>query len=129
MVNVLNTPIYKEVSKIYNHIMRKVRYDYWADYIYSISSHHIGAKPWVLELASGNCHLAHYLSAYYSNYIATDLSLAMLNYGKKVNVNKVCCDMRMIPFKNKFSLTLIMKMVSFFMMINQEVAHHVQPAN
>ena len=27
------------------------------------------------------------------------------------------------------SLTLIMKMVSFFMIINQEVSPHVQPAN
>ncbi len=84
--------------------MRKVHYDYWADYIYSISSYHIGPKPRVLEVASGNCQLAYFLSAYYPNYFATDLSYAMLIYGTKRDIKKVCCDMRMLPFKTKFDL-------------------------
>lgn len=95
---------YNNVVNIYNHIMRKVHYDYWADYIYSISSYHIGTNPRVLELASGNCQLAYFLSAYYPRLFPTDLSLAMLSYGKKTDLKKVCCDMRMIPFKSKFDL-------------------------
>jgi SAM-dependent methyltransferase len=95
---------YSCVANIYDHIMRKVHYDYWADYIYSISSDRIGSKPRVLELASGNCQLAHYLSAYYPKLCATDISLAMLIRGKKTDTKKVCCDMRMIPFKGKFDL-------------------------
>lgn len=104
MVKIPGSKNYNNVANIYNHIMRKVHYDYWADYIYSISSYHIGSKPRVLELASGNCHLAYFLSAYYPNYFATDLSDTMLMYGKKSEMKKVCCDMRMIPFKTKFDL-------------------------
>ena len=104
MVNVLNTPIYTEVSKIYNHIMRKVRYDYWADYIYAISNEYVGDEPRVLELGSGNCHLARFISAYYPNLIATDLSHAMLSNNSKANLQKVCCDMTAIPFNTKFDL-------------------------
>lgn len=84
--------------------MRKVRYDYWADYIYSITNHIISPKPKVLELAAGNCQLAHFLSAYYEDYTCTDLSLAMLNNSKYEIDDKVCCDMRMLPFKVKFDL-------------------------
>lgn len=95
---------YNNVAIIYPHIMRKVRYDYWADYIYSITSHFIGSKPRILELASGNCHLANFLSDYYPRYVATDMSVAMLRSDNKFNLKKVCCDMKMIPFKYEFDL-------------------------
>lgn len=84
--------------------MRKVRYDYWADYIYSISHNQLGSKPHVLELAAGNCQLAKFLSAYYPKYIATDLSLAMLNYEKSSKIKRICCDMRSVPLLNNFDL-------------------------
>ena len=104
MEKILSSKIYTDVSNIYDHIMRKVRYDYWADYIYAISSDYVGDKPNVLELASGNCNLARFLSAYYPKLIATDMSLSMLNKNSKAGLKKVCCDMTMIPFSTKFDL-------------------------
>lgn len=104
MEKILSSKIYTDVSNIYDHIMRKVRYDYWADYIYAISSDYVGDKPNVLELASGNCNLARFLSAYYPKLIVTDMSLSMLNKNSKAGLKKVCCDMTMIPFSTKFDL-------------------------
>ena len=104
MHSIPQSKIYTDVANVYSHIMRKVHYDYWADYIYSITSNFIGEHPKVLELASGNCQLAYYLSAYYPKYFSTDISATMLALGKKELRNKVCCDMRFIPFKTKFDL-------------------------
>lgn len=104
MEKILRRKIYTDVSNIYDHIMRKVRYDYWADYIYAISSDYVGDKPKVLELASGNCHLARFLSTYYPKLIASDMSHAMLKKNSKTDLQKVCCDMTMIPFNTKFDL-------------------------
>jgi len=104
MEKILSSKIYTDVSNIYDHIMRKVRYDYWADYIYAISNDYVGDKPNVLELASGNCNLARFLSAYYPKLIVTDMSLSMLNKNSKAGLKKVCCDMTMIPFSTKFDL-------------------------
>jgi SAM-dependent methyltransferase len=84
--------------------MRKVHYDYWADYIYSITRHFVDENPRVLELASGNCQLAYYLSAYYPKYYATDISLTMLSLGINEVKHKICCDMKFIPFRSKFDL-------------------------
>jgi len=104
MEKIPRNKIYKDVSHIYDHIMRKVRYDYWADYIYAISSEYVKDKPKVLELASGNCNLARFLSAYYPNLIASDISYEMLYNNSKTYLQRVCCDMTMIPFKTKFDL-------------------------
>lgn len=104
MVKILSCKNYTDVSNIYEHIMRKVRYDYWADYIYAIAGDYIGEESKVLELASGNCNLARFLSAYYPKLIATDLSLTMLTKNSKTSLKKVCCDMTMIPFKSNFDL-------------------------
>lgn len=106
MPRIPNSDPYKNVSHIYNHLMRKVRYDYWADYIYSITNHLIVSKPKVLELGAGNCRLAEPLSAYYSKYIATDLSFSMLEQAKTSSLKKVCCDMKFVPFNCKFDLIL-----------------------
>ncbi len=87
--------------------MRKVHYDYWADYIYSITNRYLKNDCKVLELAAGNCKLAQYLSEYYPNYYASDLSLPMLLQCRSTSMRKVCCDMRMIPFKIKFDLIVM----------------------
>jgi SAM-dependent methyltransferase len=104
MVKIDQSPNYKDVSSIYNHIMRKVRYDHWADYIYAISNNYLKNNPRVLELASGQGQLAHFLSAYYPKIIASDQSNAMLTNLNKYEFKKVCCDMRLLPFKSKFDL-------------------------
>lgn len=104
MGKILSSKNYTDVSNIYDHIMRKVRYDFWADYIYAISSDYVGDKPKVLELASGNCNLARFLSTYYPKLIASDMSLSMLSKRSKIGLKKVCCDMTIIPFNTKFDL-------------------------
>jgi ubiquinone/menaquinone biosynthesis C-methylase UbiE len=85
--------------------MHFVSYKWWARYIYTITKPKVIKNPIVLELASGNCALAGYLSKHYKNYIVTDISKSMLNHSK-IKLNKVCCDMTAIPFSKKFDLIL-----------------------
>lgn len=86
--------------------MRKVHYDYWADYIYSIVKSHVGKNPKILEFASGNCMLARFISAYYPDIIAADLSKSMLQKSYNKKLRRVCCEMTLAPFKTKFDLIL-----------------------
>lgn len=95
---------YVHISNIYDHIMRKVRYDYWADYIYALAGNFINNESSVLELGSGNCKLAKFLSAYFPKIIATDLSFRMLSKNSKSRMPKVCCDMTLLPFKSEFDM-------------------------
>jgi SAM-dependent methyltransferase len=97
---------YDSVSLIYDNLMRTVRYDYWADYIYDISSKYIDTKSKVLELGSGNCKLAAFLKKKYKNIIATDLSFQMLRLNKKITLPKICCNMTRLPFNTKFDLII-----------------------
>ena len=94
---------YLHVSNIYPHLMDFISYKWWAKYIYSITNKKVIKNPAVLELAAGNCSLARHLSKLYKNYIATDISLNMLNYNDE-KILKVCCDMTSISFKKKFDL-------------------------
>jgi len=96
--------IYSKLPLIYSHIMQKINYKIWAEYIYSIVNEYLPKKPILLELAAGNCKLAKYLSEFYPQVISTDISLNMLKAGSNVLVHKVCCDMTMLPFKRKFDL-------------------------
>lgn len=98
--------IYDEVVFIYSHLMRKVHYDYWADYIYSVTNRFINNQSKVLELAAGNCQLAQFLSDYYPNYLASDLSLPMLKQFNNKKIDKICCDMIKLPLKGKFDLVI-----------------------
>lgn len=100
-----HTDPYLHVANIYPHLMNFVSYKWWARYIYTITKPKVLKNPCVLELASGNCALAVYLSKHYKNYIVTDISQSMLNHSKN-KLNKVCCDMTAIPFSKKFDLIL-----------------------
>jgi SAM-dependent methyltransferase len=92
---------YKQLADIYNHVMKRVRYDRWSEYLYYVTRQYVPNDPKVLELAAGNCNLLNLFSEYYSNIIATDLSLSMLKHAKCRN-SKVCCDMLNLPFKGEF---------------------------
>ena len=61
MTVIYREKIYRSLPLIYNHLMRKIRYDYWADYIFRLTSKYITKNASVLELAAGNCRLADYL--------------------------------------------------------------------
>lgn len=96
--------IYSSLPLIYDHLMRRIRYDYWADYIFHLTSKYVSKKAAVLELAAGNCMLAKFLIKKYPDLIVSDLSSEMLVSADNGSLNKVCCDMFAIPFKKKFDL-------------------------
>ncbi len=100
-----NSTFYESVSLIYEELMRDVKYKKWSKYLLDVISEYLDNKdPSVLELGSGNSKIARHISQKYHNIIASDLSLPMLQKGKKVFITKVCCDMTSLPFNNKFDL-------------------------
>lgn len=92
---------YEMVSLIYDHLMDKVDYNLWANYIKKITSLKRSAK--VLEVGSGKGQIAMKLKRSAPNIICTDLSLHMLK-GVKKKLPTVCCDMEYLPFNEKFDL-------------------------
>lgn len=97
---------YKYVSDVYDQLMSKVDYKFWAKYLIKLSSLYIKRNSKVLELAAGNCRLANHLSSYFKDYIATDISLSMLKKTKSKPIKRICCDMTSIPFNTKFDLVI-----------------------
>ncbi len=100
----IKTKTYENVAQIYDHLMRHVRYDKWAEYIHSLSKDYTTSKSRVLELACGNGNLSTYLKKHYSNIVISDKSFSMLNGSNNTTTSKVCCDMLSLPFKTKFDL-------------------------
>jgi len=97
---------YKYVSDVYDQLMNKVDYKFWAKYILKISSLFIKKKSTVLEVAAGSCRLAEILSKQFPNYIATDISISMLKKNQSDRLTKVCCDMTALPFDSEFDLII-----------------------
>ncbi|MFO7445409.1 MAG: methyltransferase domain-containing protein [Ignavibacteriaceae bacterium] len=97
-----NSSAYNKLAFIYSHVMRRVKYDYWAEYIHSITKESVKENPLVLELAGGNCSLANNLAGYYPNIVVTDYSREMLFSDKEKKLPRVCCDMSLLPFKRRF---------------------------
>ena len=95
---------YKNVSFIYEELMKDVNYQEWANYILNISSEFTGKDSKVLDLGAGNCKIANLFSKEFSNIIATDISLPMLKSDTDNVVSKVCCDMTSLPFDTKYGL-------------------------
>lgn len=95
---------YEIVSQIYSHLMKKVRYDFWADYLYMLTQEYVSKRANVLELGAGHCSLAHHLKEYYKKIIPTDLSFQMLNSSKDKKLKRVCCNMTSLPFQTSFDL-------------------------
>ncbi len=104
MIRQAESKIYYKLPLIYSHIMRKINYETWAKYIYSLVHQNVNRNGLVLELAAGNCRLANYLKFYYPNLTATDISKNMLASENNNPVTRVCCDMIKLPFKIKFDL-------------------------
>ncbi|HSD63223.1 MAG TPA: class I SAM-dependent methyltransferase [Ignavibacteriaceae bacterium] len=99
-----NLKNYDQVASIYPYLMRAVRYDKWADYLYKIVKSYVSEKDLVLELSAGNGRLADYFKVFFPCIIISDISLSMLCRSSSVGLPKVCCDMTAIPFKRKFNL-------------------------
>ena len=94
---------YQVLPLIYPNLMRRIKYDKWADYLYEIVRKDCRKKSEVLELAAGDCTFALYFRKYFPSIIVSDLSRWMLK-SKYVRLNKVCCNMLYLPFKSKFDL-------------------------
>jgi len=87
--------------------MGDVDYEEWANYIIKIAKRFFKKiNPEVLELSSGNCRLASILSKNYPRILVSDLSYFMLKQNKEENLQKVCCDMTLLPFNKKFDLII-----------------------
>ena len=95
---------YEIVSQIYSHLMKKIRYDFWAEYLYKLTQEYVSKIANVLELGAGNCLLAHHFKKYSKKIIATDLSFQMLDFSKDKKLKRVCCNMTSLPFQTSFDL-------------------------
>ena len=93
---------YDKVSLIYNGLMKDVDFKFWTDYILDIASNYTTADSSFLELAAGTCGMANIIKNRYPNIIATDVSLPMMQIDDQNCIQKVCCSMIQLPFKNKF---------------------------
>ena len=96
--------IYDKVADIYPYLMRTIRYDRWAKYLYEIVKSSVKKKSRILELGAGNGRLADHFKNYYPNILVTDLSIKMLRQPGVSGLTKVCCDMTRIPFNTNFDL-------------------------
>jgi SAM-dependent methyltransferase len=95
---------YEKVALIYPYLMRTIKYDQWANYLYKIVRSYVGKNSSVLELGAGNGKLANHLSNHFPCIIISDISFSMICQAKPGQFKKVCCDMTAIPFKNHFDL-------------------------
>ena len=94
---------YQVIPLFYAHLMKGIRYDKWAEYLYEIVRKDCPKKSKVLELAAGDCSFAKYFVKYYPSITVTDLSYCMLSKNNYIS-NKVCCNMLYLPFKSRYDL-------------------------
>jgi ubiquinone/menaquinone biosynthesis C-methylase UbiE len=95
--------IYNKLAVVYSHLMRNIRYDLWAEYLYNISKKYVKKNVKVLELGAGSGLLTDPFRKYFSEIIATDISRMMLKE-MKCKGKLVVSDMTKLPFKNRFEL-------------------------
>ncbi len=82
--------------------MKDVDYNSWTNYVLQIADDYLFEDSKILEIAAGNCKMAGRISGKYAKYFASDISYPMLNSAQVNHIQKVCCDMLSLPFKEKF---------------------------
>jgi SAM-dependent methyltransferase len=97
---------YEALAVIYEHLMKNVRYDFWAEYINFIVREYLPRKPKVLELAAGNLKFAKRIKTHFKDITVSDISYNMLHSSSPARIPRVCCDMTALPFKKKFDLVI-----------------------
>jgi SAM-dependent methyltransferase len=102
---IINKP-YEALAVIYDHLMKNVRYDFWAEYIHILVKDYVPRRPKVLELAAGNLKFAKKIHSHFKNIIVSDISFNMLSNSARTLIPRVCCDMTALPFKGKFDLVV-----------------------
>ena len=96
---------YRIVAEIYNHIMKTIGYHEWGKYITSIKEFYAPDADSVLEIAAGTGKLSEYLNGVFPNLVLLDISYGMISLADK-GFKRVCADMKLLPFKNKFNFIL-----------------------
>lgn len=91
---------YSHVATIYDYLMRDINYSDWAEYLNTLFENYGNCGYKILEIACGTGKLANSMKKYFSNIFISDLSINMLEFSNAKN--KVCCDMRYLPFQNHF---------------------------
>jgi len=101
---------YVHISPWYDQIMCHVDYAEWAGYISKVLTTHGVAPKKIIELGAGTCQHARFLDFGPDSYsLYTDLSYDMLdNAWSKNELNRACCDMKSLPFKQSFDLVMLM---------------------
>ncbi len=94
---------YNYVSVIYSHLMRDISFKEWTKYICELIDSNNIDIPKILELASGTGLVSEYLHPIFPEMVISDISLSMLKQIECQNKNVVCCDMRDLPFKEKYN--------------------------
>lgn len=100
----MEQPQYSLLAEFYAHLMRKIDYKDWSEYLLAIFRNYAVNDDYILEIGGGNGVVASYLQDVFPNIVLTDLSKEMLFKCIDPRPVKVCCDMRNMPFKNKFDL-------------------------
>jgi hypothetical protein len=100
----MEQPPYSLLAQLYAHLMRKIDYKDWSEYLLAIFRNFAVSDDIILEIGGGNGAIASYLHKYFPNIILTDLSKEMLFKCIDTALVKVCCNMKQLPFKNKFDL-------------------------
>jgi len=96
---------YTSLASFYGTLMKSVDYVSWASYIKQIiSSYHLHHST-LLEVGGGNGKLASASRIKYKRYILTEYSQPFLA-SSTFQGEKVCCDMKELPFKAKFDLII-----------------------
>lgn len=97
---------YSEISAFYDHLMRSIDYNGWADYILDIIEDYKIEKHSLLELAGGNGKIARKIAPRFQNYFLTDLSAQMLRSEDNSGLHLICCDMTALPFRSDFDVII-----------------------
>lgn len=97
--------IYSKLALVYSHLMRRIRYDLWAEYINNISKKLVTPNSKILELGAGSGLLTTHLQKYFPEIIPSDISLSMLKQFEG-NSRKIVCDMTVLPFKESFNVVI-----------------------
>jgi len=99
----MNVKSYQYLAEIYNYLMEDIDYKEWVEYLYDLMCEYIDEDPNILELGCGSCTLTKEMKKYFNHIIATDFSKEML-FQNRFSISKICCDMKSLPFKEKFDI-------------------------
>ncbi|NOX65549.1 MAG: class I SAM-dependent methyltransferase [Chlorobi bacterium] len=92
---------YKVVSMIYDHMMHRLSYNEWANYIIDIKTFYKDDAEKFLEVACGTGKLNTYLEKSFNDIVLLDISKSMLDVIPS-DRKRVCADMTRQPFKSNF---------------------------